>query len=123
MIFRCILLFLSFGFAYFHLFIYILPYLTHTRRIEERFVPPIVWDYCRFTATAFPLRLRLTPRTAASSYRPSTHYRVFYRIFYRISIASHCTPRIVASHIETVYRKGLPRPRTFFILIYLWCLY
>src|ERR1700735_3033156 len=44
--------------------------------------------YCDFTATAFPLRLRLTPCTAASSYRPSTHYRVFYRIFYRISITS-----------------------------------
>ena len=53
MIFRCISLFLSFGFAYFHLFIYI-SYLTlHTkRRIEERFVPPIIWDYCNFTATA-----------------------------------------------------------------------
>src|SRR6202044_2365394 len=88
MIFRSISLFLSFGFAYFHLFIYILPYLTHTRRIEERFVPPIVWDYCDFTSTAFPLRLRLTPRTAASSYQPSTHYRVFYQISYRISIAS-----------------------------------
>src|ERR1700735_644938 len=88
MIFRCISLFLSFGFAYFHLFIYILPYLTHTKRIKERFVPPIVWDYCDITATAFPLRLRLTPHTAASSYRPSTHYCVFYRIFYRISIAS-----------------------------------
>jgi len=58
MIFRSISLFLSFGFAYFHLFIYILPYLTHTRRIEERFVPPIVWDHCDFTATAFPLWLR-----------------------------------------------------------------
>src|ERR1700723_3613160 len=80
MIFRSILLFLSFGFAYFHLFIYILPYLTHTGRIEEGFVPPIIWDYCDFTATAFPLRLCLTPRTAASSYRPSTTYRVFYRI-------------------------------------------
>src|ERR1700679_2169344 len=118
MIFRSISLFLSFGFAYFHLFIYILPYLTHKRRIEERFIPPIVWDYCDFTATAFPLRLHLTPRTAASSYRPSTHYCVFYRIFYRISIASllnfyhiashtsHRAPRIVASRIETVYRKG-----------------
>src|ERR1700683_778361 len=98
MIFRRISLFLSFGFAYFHLFIYILPYLTQTRRIGERFVPPIVWDYCDFTATAFPLRLRLTPHTAASSYRPSTHYRVFYRIsiallshFYHItSRTSHC---------------------------------
>ena len=115
MIFRSISLFLSFGFAYFHLFIYILPYLTHRRKKKRDFVPPIVWDYCDLTATAFPLRLRLTPRTAASSYRPSTHYRVFYRIFYRISIASHCAPRIVASHIETVYRKGLPRPRTFYI--------
>src|ERR1700685_3689275 len=113
MIFRYISLFLSFGFAYFHLFIYILPYLTHTRRIEERFIPPIVWDYCDFTATALPLRLRLTPRTAAFSYRPSPHYRVFYRIFYRISIASHRAPRIIASHTETVYWKGLPRPRTF----------
>src|SRR6202041_304396 len=35
--------------------------------------------------------------------------------FYRISITSHCAPRIVASHIETVYWKGLPRPRTFYI--------
>src|ERR1700693_3378677 len=98
MIFRFISLFLSFGFAYFHLFIYILPYLTHTRRIEERFLPPIVWDYCDFTATAFPLRLCLTPRTAASSYPPAAHYRVFYRIsieflshFYRIaSHTSYC---------------------------------
>src|ERR1700722_17679777 len=100
MIFRPILLFLSFGFTYFHLFIYILPYLTHTRRIEERFVPPIVWDYCDFTATAFPLRLRLTPHTAASSYRPSTHYRIFYRIFYRISIAFllHCIAHFVSSY-------------------------
>src|SRR6202167_1059158 len=115
MIFRPISLFLSFGFAYFHLFIYILPYLTHTRRKEERFVPLIVWDYCDFTATAFPLRLRLIPRTAASSYQPSTHYRVFYRMSYRISIASHCAPHIITSHIETVYWKGLPRPRTFYI--------
>src|SRR6202042_3655422 len=111
MIFRPILLFLSFGFTYFHLFIYILPYLTHTRRIEERFVPHIVWDYCDFTATAFPLRLCLTPRTAASSYRPSTDYC----IFYQISIAMHRAPRIITSHIETVYWKGLPRPRTFYI--------
>src|ERR1700691_5005034 len=101
MIFRSISLFLSFGFAYFHLFIYILPYLTHTRRIEERFVPPIVRDYCDFTATAFPLQLRLTPRTAAlaSSYRPLTHYRVFYQIFYRISIAflSHRIAHLTSS--------------------------
>src|SRR6202142_3751492 len=100
MIFRSISLFLSFGFTYFHLFIYILPYFTHTRRIEERFVPPIVWDYCDFTATAFPLRLHLTPRTVASSYQPSTHYRVFYRIFYRISIAflSHRIAHLTLSH-------------------------
>ena len=111
MIFQPISLFLSFGFTYFHLFIYILPYLTHTRKIEERFVPPIVWDDCDFTVTVFPLRLRLTPCTAASSYRPLTHYRVFYQI----SIASHRAPHIVALHIETVYRKGLPRPRTFYI--------
>ena len=115
MIFRSISLFLSFGFAYFHLFIYILPYLTHTRRIEERFVPPIVWDHCNFTATAFPLWLHLTPCTAASSYWPSTHYRVFYRIFYRISITSHHAPHIVVLQIETVYWKGLPRPHTFYI--------
>src|ERR1700690_890593 len=88
MIFRCISLFLSFGFAYFHLFIYILPYLTHTRRIEERFVPPIVWDYCNITATAFPLRLHLTPHTAASSYQPLTHYCVFYQI--SIAFLLHC---------------------------------
>ena len=105
------------SFAYFHLFIYILPYLTHTRRIEERFVPPIVWDYCDFTATAFPLRLRLTPRTAASSYQPSTHYRVFLLNFLLnfYCIASHCAPHIVTSQIETVYWKGLTRPRTFYI--------
>ena len=122
MIFRPISLFLLFGFTYFHLFIYILPYLTHTRRIEERFGPPIVWDYCDFTVTVFPLQLHLTPRTVASSYRPLTHYRIFYWISieflshrYHISIASHCAPRIVTSHIETVYRKGLPRPRTFYI--------
>src|SRR6202451_3337388 len=103
MIFRSISLFLSFGFAYFHLFIYILPYLTHTRRIEERFIPPIVWDYCDFTVTAFPLRLHLTPRTAASSYRPATHYCTieFLLRHYRISIALHCTPRIIALRIET----------------------
>src|ERR1700683_3787794 len=88
-----------------------LPY-PHKKNRRE-ILSPIVWDYCDFTATAFPLRLRLTPRTAASSYRPSTHYRVFYRIFYRISIASHRAPHIVTSHIETVYWKGLPRPRTF----------
>ena len=113
-----ILLFLSFGFTYFHLFIYILPYLTHTRRIEERFGPPIVWDYCDFTVTVFPLQLHLTPRTVASSYWPSTHYHFsieFLSHRYRISIASHRTPRIVASCIETVYWKGLPRPRTFYI--------
>ena len=96
MIFRPILLFLSFGFAYFHLFICILPYLTHTRRIEERFVPPIIWDYWDFTATAFPLWLCLTPHTAASSYWPSTHYHVFYQIFYRISIASRTSHRHIA---------------------------
>src|ERR1700685_2203367 len=99
MIFRSISLFLSFGFAYFHLFIYILPYLTHTRRIEERFVPPIIWDYCNFTATVFPLQLHLTPCTAASSYQPATHYC----IFYRISITSHHTPHLITSCIETVY--------------------
>src|ERR1700691_5798394 len=96
MIFRSILLFLSFGFAYFHLFIYILSYLTHTKRIEERFVPPIVWDYWDFTATAFPLRLRLTPRTAASSYRPSTHYRIFCQI--SIAFLSHCIVHLTLSH-------------------------
>src|ERR1700735_4324019 len=76
-----------------------LPY-PHKKRIEERFIPPIVWDYCDFTATAFPLRLRLTPRTAASSYQPSTHYRVFYRIFYRISIdfLLHRIAHLASSH-------------------------
>src|ERR1700691_2611658 len=98
MIFRSISLFLSFVFAYFHLFIYILPYLTHTRRIEERFIPSIVWDYCDFTVTAFPLRLRLTPCTAASSYRPSTstHYRVFYRI--SIEFLLHCIAHLASPH-------------------------
>src|SRR6202167_1651325 len=126
MIFRCISLFLSFGFAYFHLFIYILRYLTHTKRIEERFVPPIVWDYCDFTATAFPLRLRLTPHTAASSYRPSTHYCVFYRIFYRISIAflSHRIAHLASSHRAQRLSIGRVYPDlAHFILIYLWCLY
>ena len=81
-------------------FLYILPYLTHTRRIEERFVPPIIWDYCDFTATAFPLWLCLTPHTAASSYRPLTHYRVFYRIFCWISIAFllHHIVHLTSSH-------------------------
>src|ERR1700691_1532356 len=106
MIFQSISLFLSFGFAYFHLFIYILPYLTHTRRIEERFVPPIVWDYCNFTVTVFPLQLRLTPCTVASSYRPSTHYRVFYRIsiaFLLHHVASyHIT--LHTSHHHIVHR-------------------
>src|SRR6202034_3138078 len=96
MIFQPISLFLSFGFAYFHLFIYILPYLTHTKRIEERFVPPIVWDYCDFTVTVFPLRLHLTPRTVASSYRPSTHYHVFYRI--SIAFLSHRIAHFTSSH-------------------------
>src|ERR1700691_2993508 len=105
-------------FRIFSPFLYI-SYLTlpTQEEIEERFVPPIVWDYCDFTATVFSLRLRLTPHTAASSYQPSTHYRVFLSNFlsnfYCISIASHRTPCIIASRIETVYRKGLPRPCTF----------
>src|ERR1700729_4260396 len=124
MIFRSILLFLSFAFAYFHLFIYILPYLTHTKRTEERFVPPIIWDYCDFTATSLRLRfhcdcvLHLVLRLLAINLRPIIAFSIEFSIeflsrHYRISIASHRTPRIIASHIETVYRKGLPRPRTF----------
>jgi len=109
MIFRSISLFLSFGFAYFHLYIYILPYLTHTR-IKERFVAPIIWDYCDFTATMFPLWLHLTPCTVASSYWHSTI------ITLSIEFPSHCImSHLITSHIEAVCRKGLPRPRTFYI--------
>jgi hypothetical protein len=115
MIFRSISLFLSFGFAYFHLFIYILLYLTHKKKNRREIRSPhclrLLWLHCDSTATAFPLRLHLTPHTTASSYRPSTHYH----IFYRISITSHRAPRIVALCIEAVYRKGLPRPRIFYI--------
>src|ERR1700683_5463023 len=100
MIFRSISLFLSFGFAYLHLFIYILPYLTHTRRREERFVPPIVWDYCDFTATAFTLRLCFhCDFVLHFILRLLAIYRIFYRIFYRISIAflSHLIVHFVSS--------------------------
>src|ERR1700729_999590 len=91
------------------------PHKKNRREIRSPHHLGLLRLYCDFTATAFPLRLRLTPHTAASSYRPSTHYRIFYRIFYCISIASHHTPHIIASHIETVYWKGLPGPRTFYI--------
>src|SRR6202046_4261261 len=100
MIFRSISLFLSFGFAYFHLFIYILPYLTHTRRIEERFVPPIVWDYCDFIATAFPLRLRfhcdcvlhLVLRLLAIDLRPI----IAFSIEFSIEFLSHCIAHLAS---------------------------
>src|ERR1700691_1609948 len=115
MIFRSISLFLSFGFAYFHLFIYILPYLTYTKRIEERFVPPSSGT----TATSLRLRfhcdcvLHLVLQLLAIDLRPIIAFSIeFLSRHYRISslhITSHCTPRIIASHIETVYWKGLPR--------------
>src|SRR6202044_1398882 len=100
MIFRPISLFLSFGFAYFHLFIYILPY-PHKKNRREIHSPHhlgLLGLHCDYTATTFPLRLRLTPHTAASSYQPSTHYRVFYRISIASHhIALHCAPHIVTS--------------------------
>src|ERR1700690_2220582 len=106
MIFRCISLFLSFGFAYFHLFIYILPYLIHTRRIEERFVPPSSGT----SATSLRLRfhcdcvLHLVLRLLAIDLRPI----IAFSIEFSIEFLSHFYR--IASHIETFYRKGLPTP-------------
>src|ERR1700691_1029152 len=64
--------------------------------------------------------LHLVLRLLAIDLRPIIAFSIEFSIeflshHYRISIASHCAPRIIASHVETVYWKGLPRPRTFYI--------
>ena len=75
-----------------------LPY-PHRRNIEERFVLPIVWDYCDYIATVFPLQLHLTPCTATSSYWPLTHYRIFYQISITSHhVTSHCIAHLASSH-------------------------
>src|ERR1700691_2524214 len=93
MIFQLISLFLSFCFAYFHLFIYILPYLTHTRRIEERFIPPLSGT----TATSLRLCfhcdcvLHLILQLLAINLRPITTFS--------IEFLSHCiTSYCIALH-------------------------
>src|ERR1700685_998617 len=132
MIFRCISLFLSFCFAYFHLFIYILPYLTHTRRREERFVPPIVWDYWDFTATAFPLQLHfhcncvlhLVLQLLAIDLRPIIVFSIKFSIKF-LSHFYHIASRTSHRHIahRDCLLEGFTQTSHIFILIYLWCLY
>src|ERR1700691_5750462 len=101
MIFRCISLFLSFGFAYFHLFyIYLtLPY-PHKKKKKRDSFPPSSGT----TATSLQLCfhcdcvLHLILRLLAIDLqlRPIIAFSIeFLSNFYRISIALHCTPRIV----------------------------
>src|ERR1700735_3789109 len=105
-IFQSISLFLSFGFAYFHLYIYILPYLTHTKRIEERFIPPIVWDYCNFTATSLRLCfhcdcvLHLVLQLLAIDIRPIIVFSIDFLSHHIISchFISHCIVHFTSSH-------------------------
>ena len=82
-----------------------LPYPHKKNRREIR--PPIVWDYCDFTATAFPLRLRfhcdcvlhLVLRLLAIDLRPIIVFSIEFSIeflshFYRI--ASRTSHRHIA---------------------------
>src|SRR6202042_2456403 len=90
MIFRCISLFLSFGFAYFHLFIYILPYLTYTRRIEQRSFPPsFVSQQIRHNKWLY--------RAASLVIRPSHLYSIAFAFAF-LSRLSYC---VVAYHCHS----------------------
>ena len=112
-------------FAYFHLFyIYLTLSYPHKKNRRE-ILPPSFRDHCDFTATATSLWLRfhcdcvlhLLLRILAIDLRPSIAFSIkFLSNFHRIAshlATSYCAPCIVASHIEAVYWKGLPRPRSF----------
>ena len=106
MIFRSISLFLSFGFAYFHLFIYILLYLTHTR-IEERLVTHhlgLLLPHCNCISTY------TASHTMDTSYWPLTV------VVFSIEFLSHCIAHrdcLLDGFTQTLH----------ILLIYLWCLY
>src|ERR1700691_2759445 len=118
MIFRCISLFLSFGFAYFHLFyIYLtLPY-PHKKKKKRDSFPPSSGT----TATSLQLCfhcdciLHLVLWLLAIDIRPIITFSIAFLPHHIASlhITLHRASHIIASHIETVYRKGLSRPCTF----------